>query len=128
MIATEEPTAADGPQLVGQVRKYLSPREYSTLTGLSMATVQRRLSTKQIPFFQPGGRRSRVLIPVDALQAQAEETGPEPSTNGSAGPQTVRDPKPAIKKQSHLPGPQPRWMNKPNFTNGDKYNAKTPKV
>jgi hypothetical protein len=104
------PAIANAPQLEGSPRKFISPTVYSALTGLSMATVRRRLSTKQIPSLQPGGRRSRVLIPLDALQASAEEAGSVQAAKGSSGPLTTGEPKSAIEQQIHLPGPRPRWM------------------
>ncbi len=48
-------------------RAYLSVTQFCELTGLSSSTVRRRIADCSIRTFQPGGPRSRVLIPTDQL-------------------------------------------------------------
>ena len=45
-----------------QSRHYLSPHEFSGLSGLSLATVRRYLKRGRLPYRQPAGRRGRILI------------------------------------------------------------------
>jgi hypothetical protein len=85
-----------------QTRRYLSPHEFSRLSGLSLATVHRYLKTGKLPFCQPAGRRGRILIPADALAAAGPATLPDEATAGSADPAS---PSPTHR----LSGPRPRW-------------------
>ncbi len=91
---------------------YCSPDEFSALSGLSPATVRRRLKSNQLPSVQPGGRGHRVLIPRDALEQLArvqppppepDAANPAPTTAGPADPDSPRT------------GPRPRWLAGPNF-------------
>lgn len=62
-------------------RAYVSPEEFAALTGLSIATVRRRIKASQLPVIQPGGKRTRVLIRVDALAPQPETDAASRSNN-----------------------------------------------
>jgi excisionase family DNA binding protein len=91
-------------------RRYLSPEEFNQLTGLSLATVRRYLKNGKLPFLQPGGRRGRILIPVDALAGlPLVVSGATPISDLAAcsPPQTEIQNKPA-----RIPGPQPRWTRR----------------
>ena len=46
---------------------YLTPHEFAHRTGLSLATVRRRINDGTLPVFQPGGKRTAVRIPQSAL-------------------------------------------------------------
>lgn len=91
-----------------QPRTYLSPLEFSQASGLSLATVHRYLRSNKLPHLQPGGRRGRILIPVDALE-MASSAAPE---TPSDGPITAPE-EPAHIQQPETParlsGPRPRW-------------------
>jgi hypothetical protein len=83
---------------------YLSPAEFSERSGLSLATVYRRLRDRSLPSAQPGGPRTRVLIPVDALGTKA------------VPPEILEAPSPPIERTitnpttpPPLPGPAPKW-------------------
>jgi hypothetical protein len=54
-----------------QVVRFLSPQEFSQLSGLSLATVHRYLKNGKLLYRQPAGRRGRVLIPSNALATLA---------------------------------------------------------
>ncbi len=86
-------------------RLYVSPLEYVQLSGLSLSTVHRYLKSGRIPFEQPGGPRSRILIPVNALQQR-------PSSHDSAEEPSADAPLTSQSNQRPSSGPQPRWMNK----------------
>lgn len=79
-------------------RQFLSPVEFAEVTGLSPATVRRRIAERRIPIYQPGGPRTRVLIPIKALGAPERS---EPVPSGS--PATDAPP------LGKLAGPAPRW-------------------
>lgn len=85
-------------------RLYVSPVEYVQLSGLSLSTVHRYLKSGRIPFEQPGGPRSRILIPVDTLRQRSasDDSSEEPTVDARPSSQSNRCP---------LSGPKPRWMN-----------------
>ncbi len=82
--------------------RYLSPQEFSRLSGLSLATVHRYLKKGRLPYRQPGGPRSRILIPAVALEAAATVAEITPAALVKAAP-AVPSPR--------LPGPRPRWAH-----------------
>jgi len=89
-------------------RHYLSPQEFSQLSGLSLATVHRYLKKGNLPFQQPGGPRSRILIPAEVLVAIVTVT--PGSTSKAVVPAPVPKPIPHTPKDPvRLPGPRPRW-------------------
>ena len=50
---------------------YLSPLAFSRLSGLSLATIRRYLKSGKLRFFQPGGKRARILIARSAVEQLA---------------------------------------------------------
>ena len=80
---------------------YLSVEEFGAVTGLSVSTVRRRIRDGSLPVFQPGGKKSRILIPGGVLTDRSRQepvaTPPEPA---AASP----TPSPPT-----LAGPRPRW-------------------
>jgi hypothetical protein len=97
-------------QSVGKgARGHLSPKEFSQISGLSLATVHRYLKKGKLPFRQPGGPRGRILIPVDALQSvPAGATG----AGSDRGATAAREPSPdAAERPAALPGPRPKWTH-----------------
>lgn len=83
-------------------RRFLSVEEFCQQTGLSPATVWRRLKDGSLPSYQPGGKGTRVLIPLEALTA----VPPAPATTTSP-PRRPSRPRP-------LAGPVPRWQSGPS--------------
>jgi excisionase family DNA binding protein len=83
-------------------RDFLSPLEFVISSGLSISTVRRLLKAGRLPFIQPAGRRSRILIPRDALT----QTRASPPVATPAGDRTPI--------RQGLPGPAPRWQT-PQF-------------
>lgn len=77
---------------------HLSPREFVELSGLSLATVHRRLADGSIPKIQFGGKRCRILIPRSALNSTI--TANQPATAKPA----------AAERASRVrSGMRPRW-------------------
>lgn len=79
---------------------HVSPARFSELSGLSLATVHRRLADGSIPKKQYGGKRCRILIPLSALSSQP--VGQQASNiESSVNPNTTRPVR---------SGTAPRWM------------------
>lgn len=93
-MAQQESTSTD-PN-----RRYLSIEELSAQSGLSPATLHRLKRQGKIPFYQPAGKRGRVLFPPDAIE-QADQATSSSATKDSPGD---------AGNPSHLSGPRPAWM------------------
>jgi len=92
-------------------RKFLKIKEFVAVTGLSLATVHRRLKSNQIPKYQSGGKGCRVLIPVEAVSAVASQT--LPGIADSAPPTVAEQPQcTRAAKPPRLSGPPPKWRRK----------------
>lgn len=96
----------------GTERSYLSPEEFCHHSGLSLATVHRYLKKGKLPFYQPGGPRTRILIPTDAVESVSRS-----ATQGgrAAAPATAQPSSTSADRRAPLPGPRPRWtrLNRP---------------
>lgn len=94
--STDAPDSTDA-------RDYLSLAEFARRAGISTATVCRRIKDGSLPFWQPGGFRTRVLIPVSALpSANAIVANGTPSRSPVAASSPVHKP--------NLSGPPPKWQ------------------
>lgn len=89
------------------IARWESPDEFARRTGLSIATVRRRLADGSIPSIQPGGHRTRVLIPVSALQAPPIGQPPSASSPGADTDDSSVPERPRPRR-----GPRPRWATK----------------
>lgn len=78
---------------------YISKAELARRTGLSPETIARLVKNSSIPYWQPGGKRCRILFPVSILNTLSTPPAAAPAVTGGAS-------SPAPK----LPGPAPRWM------------------
>ncbi len=85
-------------------REFLSPKKVAARSGLAVVTVRRYVADGRLPSAQPGGRRSRVLIPAGA---RAQFIKVEVVTGQDSEP-LVRPSKPLRKSN---PGPAPRWLS-----------------
>jgi hypothetical protein len=91
-----------------QPQRYLSPQEFSRVTGLSLATVHRYLRSGKVRHLQPAGPRGRILIPIDALEnPTGAPPGPAPKPAATSAASTANSSPPAAPSQ--LPGPRPVW-------------------
>lgn len=81
---------------------YLTVERFADLSGFSVSTVRRYLRAGKLPKLQPGGPRSRVVIPISAL-ARAT-LAPLADTQAKDG--MVKVPPSTNRK---LAGPPPRW-------------------
>lgn len=94
------------------VRDYLSIRDLSAKCGLSFSTIYRLKEQGKIPFFQPAGKRGRLLFPPDAIErtaaAAAAHSSPPPSASNAGG---------------RLSGPRPAWMQSTNHGIKDSNDA-----
>src|ERR1700676_619988 len=48
--------------------KYLNYEELRDQTGLSLSTLRRLVKAGRLPFFQPGGPRTRIIFPADVIE------------------------------------------------------------
>ena len=91
---------------------YMTPREFARFVGLGETTVRRWIEDGVIPFRQPRGKGTRILIPADALErinapvdAGAGDTSSDHKTSEEESNQLNQ-----AGDESCLPGPRPRWM------------------
>ncbi len=85
-------------------KPFLSVTEFAALTGLSEATIRRRIHDGSIRVFQPGGRKTRVLIPADALRTS------QPDGDDEAQASDCTPIKPPGSASAHR-GAKPRWRD-----------------
>jgi hypothetical protein len=88
--------------------RYLSPQQFSGLSGLSLATVHRYLRNGRLPYQQPAGRRGRLLIPADALELLSAATPPGGPPRPPLSPSTTATTQAPV-TPARPPGPRPRW-------------------
>jgi excisionase family DNA binding protein len=94
--------SADKNITPGFERQLLTVQEVVDRTGLSVATVRRRIRAQSLPFLQIGGKNKRILIPITALSpARSEQI--EKSAPALLAPQNLDCP------ASIRPGPMPKW-------------------
>jgi excisionase family DNA binding protein len=80
---------------------YLTYEELSARTGISVSTLRRRVKDGKLPYFQPGGRRTRLVFPVDVVERLLQSAPTSSQTLPESQLQPVAHP---------LQGPQPKWM------------------
>lgn len=83
--------------------EYVNKQELAARTGFSPATIQRLKDRGLIPFYQPGGKGSRVTFPSNAIERLAAD---EQGGMSSGAPF-------AEQSRTRIPGPQPRWRRHP---------------
>jgi len=86
--------------------EYLSPEAFSRSSGISIATVRRRIADGTLPVVQLGGPKHRILIARDALiHRKTIASNPAESAGNDAPPKSVNAP---------LAGQRPKWMRSRN--------------
>lgn len=95
-------------------KKYLSLEELSALTGLSVSTLRRRVRDGSLPTWQPGGRRTRLLFPLELVDAAMSAVSSDTNSQGDAPPESTNAREATQSSQESagtpLAGPTPRWM------------------
>lgn len=98
-------------------RNYIDIADLAARTGLSISTINRLKSRGKIPYYQPGGKRARVLFPLDAIEAIASSAVPQvalPSaiaaSEAKAGQAMASEDAPRSSSETRLSGPSPRWQ------------------
>jgi excisionase family DNA binding protein len=105
---------SESPTAIQPSHACLTYDDLSTLTGLSLSTLRRRVKEGKLPFIQPGGRRTRIVFPRDVMEQLLQPVKPvccpSGATNrGPVSPDGVsarREPTPS--PPTH--GPLPRWL------------------
>jgi hypothetical protein len=78
-----------GALLTAQARRYLTIAELSETTGISISTLQRPRRKGLLPSYQPGGARTRIVFPADAIEqaTRASQAATQRGQDGAAVPQ-----------------------------------------
>lgn len=79
-------------------KPFLTLKEFSQTTGLSQSTIRRRVKDGSIKVIQLGGKRCRILFPIQALEQASQ---PDLSKSKSLEPTPKSRPK---------SGPKPGWL------------------
>ena len=91
--------------MTDEITPYLTIDELSRRSGLSTSTLHRLKNAGKIPFFQPAGKRGRLLFPADAIEQSARCVS------------TLDDEADGTDSPKRLSGPQPKWMQPPSLNN-----------
>jgi hypothetical protein len=97
-------------ELAGK-RQYMSRKELAAKTGLSLSTIDRLLAKKKLAKDQPGGKGTRVLIPIGAIASATPE-----ATEMPKGLTDGRLTAAASSGQACLSGKKPLWMSSQGAT------------
>ncbi len=92
--------AENGPRL-------LTIQELAMRSPLSLPTLRRLVRGGKIPYFQPGGKGSRLLFPPDAIERAF-----------GACYDVSQDSTPTADAPKRLAGPVPAWLQRPPATHG----------
>lgn len=91
--------------------RYVTPKQFAGITGFSLKTVRRRLKDGDLPAHQPGGRRTRWLIDLQAFEAEQNVAPQEPATCEEVPPELTEKPESKrVVDVARPSGPRPRWM------------------
>jgi len=85
----------------------LTIEELSQRSRLSVSTLNRLKKAGLIPFFQPGGKGTRVTFPPDAIERACAATAADQAVSAA---QVATLPK-------KLSGPPPKWLQPPTNQN-----------
>jgi excisionase family DNA binding protein len=77
----------------------LTIQELCAKYRLSISTIHRLKDQGKIPFYQPAGKRGKLLFPLNAIERPTFEEG------GPSSPDSRPD-----NNHPHLSGPSPTWM------------------
>ncbi|MFP4105889.1 MAG: helix-turn-helix domain-containing protein [Phycisphaerae bacterium] len=91
------------------VNSYMSPEEFAAHSGLSQATVRRRIRDGSLPHVQPGGKGCRILIPVNALERMLDQTRLVDPDGQIPGTETIKQTQPSPEATTRLSGAKPNW-------------------
>ncbi len=72
------------PEPLEQMPKYVSVNTAAKILGIAPVTTRRRIKEGSIPSWQPGGERTRILIPSSALS-------PDEASSKTQSSQPVKD-------------------------------------
>ncbi len=83
--------------------QFLSPAKFAAVCGCSLSTIHRLLKRGQLPKYQPGGKGSLVLIPIDALSQLSAKDIESSSDRSDASERSADRDEPVIRRS------RPRW-------------------
>lgn len=90
------------------MKRYLKLNELVQVSGLSEATIRRRVKDGGLPFHQPGGPRTILLFPVDAIE-RANSLAHGADGADQADLVSTNSPSTPSGNQFSRRGPRPRW-------------------
>lgn len=91
---------------VREDESFVAVSEFARICGVSEKTVHRWIKRKLISFEQPGGPRTRILIPKNALR---RADGGDQDALGMIEVEVIEASAQKRKRTERLPGPKPRW-------------------
>lgn len=89
-------------------RRFLSPRQFAEITGLSIKTVRRRLKAGLLPSDQSGGHGTLWRIDYDAFLQSLAAT-PCMQSGKSAPSESISSASSEVSES--ICGPSPKWLN-----------------
>jgi hypothetical protein len=87
------------------MQRYISIQDLSEISGLSVSTLRRRVLDGSLVAAQPGGRRTRLLFPIDIL----DRLMPTKDQAVTATFTVKTDLSAVAGTQESIPGPKPKW-------------------
>ncbi|HEX8524198.1 MAG TPA: helix-turn-helix domain-containing protein [Tepidisphaeraceae bacterium] len=87
--ATKTPSSTSTASTGG--RKYYTLEELAAVSGIAQITIRRWWEAGKIPGFQPGGPKTRILFPVDALEVGRTSAAPSAATTSALCTNSARD-------------------------------------
>jgi hypothetical protein len=83
-------------------RRFLTCKELALATTLSEQTLRRLFKRRLVVGYQPGGPRTRIVFPVDAI---------EQAIQAAAGPMSATAESPSEPSSDPKRGPRPKWLD-----------------
>jgi hypothetical protein len=83
-------------------RRYLTITELSVSTTLSVGTLRRLYKLGQVVGYQPGGPRTRIVFPPDAIEQAVRAMSGTPTPPTGTPSESTRPPQ---------RGPRPKWLD-----------------
>lgn len=117
-VDEDAPSRSPLPIVVAQASRgheqpdYIFVEEFVERSGLSLVTVRRYIRDGKIPYIQPGGPRSRILIPRDVLEAYLAREPHSHNANDASFNDSPDNSKPTKNTATRRHGPVPRWKDR----------------
>ena len=94
-----------------QMTQYLTIEQFAEKCPLSIPSIRRLINKGELDHAQPGGKGSRILIPVDALERCTRRAEAQPGVSARFAGAPVG----GNEKTERLPGLTPKWRSRSKF-------------